>query len=222
VIGDSLYSVSGLRALVHTASRVAHAALHLARTLEREFVGIEHRVKVIEREIGAGIGNDVRTSVDHLLKWEKAAKAQLKADAQAIGRAVPVDLADAERFLGIKPGIKWLEWATGIVAGVFSLEAINLLRCTFLRNLWNNRGCGLWQGLEDILGLLFDAVLFADLCNMLPELVSLFGDFEAPLVDLIASAADAACAHPPQGWVELSAPPLSLPTVYYTGPVPGN
>jgi hypothetical protein len=64
-------------------------------------------------------------------------------------------------------------------------------------------------------------VLFVDLCELLPELESLFAAFEAPLVDLISTAADAACAQPPAGWVELSAPALSLPQVYYAGPVPG-
>jgi hypothetical protein len=65
-------------------------------------------------------------------------------------------------------------------------------------------------------------VLFADFCALLPELESLYGELEAPVVDLISSAADAVCAHPPAGWVELSAPALSLPSLYYAGPVPGN
>jgi len=222
VVGKHVYSISGLRAFVKSIAYVAHAALHLANKLERQYHGIEHRVKTIEREIGAGIGADVLPRIKTLEREVTGIEQGVIPDLRAGIKTAEGEVTQLENFIKAIPGTRYLDWAAGIVTAALGLEVWNLLRCTFLRNLWGNRGCGLWQGLDDLLGLLFDAVLFVDLCNMLPLVEGLFAEFEAPLVDLIASAADAACAHPPAGWTELSAPALSLPAVYYTGPVPGN
>ena len=217
LIGHGLYSVSGLRALVHSAVRVAHAALHLAHTLEREYHGIEHRVKVIERTIGAGIGNDVRTKVNELEHWKAGIQKRVIPGLRQGIATAEGEVSDLERWLGVKAGLSNLDWATALVATALAALGLGGLRCSTLSNLFGKRGCGLWQGLDDLLGLLFDAVLFVDLCQLLPELETLFADLEGPLVSLIASAADAACAQPPGGWTELSSPPLSLPAVYYSG-----
>lgn len=222
LVGSGLYSVSGIRALVRRISHVAHAAYSGVKTLEREFHGIEHRVKTIEREIDAGIGNDVRVAVKGLEKWEKAAKAQLKADEKAITQTLPGELTQLENFIKAIPGTRYLDWVAGIVAAGLGASLWNLFKCPTFLGKTLGRGCGLWNGIEDLFGLFIDAVIFTDLCGFLPEAEALFGDLEGPLVGLVASAADAACAHPPAGWVELAAPALSLPAVYYTGPVPGN
>ena len=221
LVGHGLYSASGLRALVHTAVRVAHAAQAGVKTLEREYHGIEHRVKTIEHTIGAGIGNDVRTRV-HELEHELHGieKRVIPGLRQGI-QAAEGEVTDLERWLGVKAGLSNLDWAKGLVVAALAALGLGGLSCSTLGNLLGKRGCGLWSGLEDLLGLLFDAVIFTDLCGLLPEVESLFAALEAPLVGLVASAADAACAHPPAGWVELSAPALSLPQVYYAGPVPG-
>ena len=222
IVGHLAYSHSGLSAAVKAATRTAHAALHLAHTLEREYHGIEHRVKTIERTIGAGIGNDVRTRVRELEHELTGIRKRVIPGLRHGIATAEGEVSDLERWLGVKAGLSNLDWAQALVATALGALGLGGLRCSTLGNLFGKRGCGLWQGLDDLLSLLFDAALFVDLCNLLPELETLFAEFEAPLVRLIASAADAACAHPPGGWVELSATPLSLPAVYYTGPVPGN
>ncbi len=73
-------------------------------------------------------------------------------------------------------------------------------------------GCGLWDDLGGLFGLLIDGLIFVDLCNVIPLIEGVLGEFEGPLVELISTAANAACAHPPGGWTELSAPPLNTPT----------
>lgn len=222
LVGHGLYSVSGLRSLVRSVSHVAHAAYSGVKTLEREYHGIEHRVKVIEHTIGAGIGNDVRSEVKALERTVHGIERRVIPGLRQGIDTAEGEVTDLERWLGVKAGLSNLDWAKGLVVAALAAIGLGGLSCSTLRSLLGSRGCGLWQGLEDLLGLLFDAVIFTDLCGVLPEAVALFGDLEAPLVDLIASAADAACAHPPAGWVELAAPSLSLPQVYYAGPVPGN
>lgn len=222
IVGHLAYTHSGLSSAVKAVSRTAHAALRLAHTLEREYKGIEHRVKTIERTLGHGIGDDVRA---HVKALERTVHGIEKRVIPGLRHGIDVaegEVTDLERWLGVKAGLSNLEWATALVATALAALGLGGLRCSTLGNLFGKRGCSLWSGLDDLLGLLFDAVIFTNLCDVLPAVETLFAPLEAPFVELIATAADAVCAQPSAGWVELSAPPLSLPAVYYTGPVPGN
>ena len=216
------HAIRAVGNLAHSLTKVWTGIEHGVRDLTRRWHGIERRVKAIERELARGIGHDLRVEVAGLrrevFKVEKPALEALR-EAEATAQAAIDDLYEWAKGKASLIGVG--TFATAIATAI-GLEAWNLLRCSLFRGLWSKRGCGLWQGLDDLLGLLVDAVLLVDFCALLPELETLFGELEAPLVELVASAADAACAHPPQGWVELAAPPLSLPAVYYTGPVPGN
>lgn len=222
LVGHLAYSGSGLRALVHAASRVAHAALHLAHTLEREYHGIEHRVKELEHEVAAGIGADVLPRIKSLDRELHKVEHKVIPAIEGEVAAVENDVTALRRWITDNIPIPGTEAFVGAIALALGLLGLGGLRCNTLLNSLKGRGCGLWQGLEDLLGLLFDAIVFTDLCGLLPEVEHLFAELEAPIVDLVASAADAACAHPPAGWSELAAPALSLPQVYYTGPSIGG
>lgn len=222
IVGHLVHANAGIRALVHSVTGIAHGVSHAVKRLEREYHGIEHRVKTIEREIGRGIGHDVRIRVKALERELTGIEQRVIPGLRQGIKAAEGEVTDLERWLGVKAGLSNLDWAKALVLTALGALGLSGLRCSTLGNLFGKRGCGLWQGLDDLLGLLFDAVFLVDLCLMLPELEALFAEFEGPLVSLISTAADAACAHPPAGWVELAAPSLSLPAVYYTGPVPGN
>ena len=99
----------------------------------------------------------------------------------------------------------------GAVAYSLTTLGVGQLTCNSAQNLMKNRQCGLWGGLDDLLNLLFDAVLFVDLCSIIPEVTTLFGEFEQPLTELISSAANAACAHPPSSFESVPALSLALP-----------
>ena len=222
IVGGALYTVTGLRALVHQLSRAVHVVLHRFVRLGRELHGIEHRVKALEHEIAAGIGEDVLPRI-------KALDRELAKVEHKVIPAIEADVATAESDISALR--KWIadniplpgtDAFAGAIAVALSLLGLGGLRCNSLLSSLRNRGCGLWQGLEDLLGLFVDAVLFVDLCRLLPELEQLFSLVEAPLVEVIASAADAACAQPPAGWTELAAPQLELPQVYYAGPAIGG
>jgi hypothetical protein len=222
IVGHLVHAQAGLRALVHGVTGIAHGISHLVKVLEREYHGIEHRVKTIERELGRGIGNDVRAHIKALERELHGIEKRVIPGLRQGIQATEGELTELERWLGVKAGLSNLDWAKALVLTALGALGLSGLRCSTLGNLFGKRGCGLWSGLDDLLSLLFDAAIFVDLCALLPELEALFAEFEAPLVSLVATAADAACAHPPAGWVELAAPSLSLPAVYYAGPVPGN
>lgn len=211
LVGNGVYSISGLRALVHRVSHVAHAAYAGVKTLEREYHGIEHRVRVIEREIGAGIGNDVRAHVKALERWEHGVQTRVIPDLRAGIKTAEGEVTQLENFIKAIPGTRYLDWAAGIVTAALGLGIVNLFRCPTFLGKTLGRGCGLWDGLESLFGLFLDAVLLADLCQVIPAAEALFADVEAPLAALISDAANAVCARPPAGWGPLSTPNLYLP-----------
>lgn len=166
LIGSHVYSISGLKALVHSASTVAHAALKLAHTLEREYHGIEHRVKVIERELGHGIGNDVRTAV-HDLEGEVGHIERKVIPGLRHGIATAeAELSDLERWLGVTSAIKFADWAAGLVLTALASLGFGFLRCSAWRGLGSRLTCGMGQLLLDLLEGAIAVMVVEDICSI--------------------------------------------------------
>ncbi len=206
------YAYAGIKDLVHRLTRTnAHADTRL-KAVQQELVRLEHREKALRRELEKGIGEDVLPRIKSLDREIAKIRTQTipairAADAQA--ESAISNLYDWAKGKAALLGVGTFAYA---VAATIGLDLWKGLRCSSLLGSLNKRGCGLWQGLEDVLGLLIDGLVFLDLCHVIPLIEGVFAEFEAPLVDLVSAAANAACAQPPSGWVTLSAPPLSLPS----------
>lgn len=153
LIGDHVYSISGLRSLVHRLEKAWHGIEHGVKTLTKEYHGLEHRVRRLERDLAGGIGNDIRLEVGKLdrelhrvttktiPRIEHEAQAA-EADVTALGKYI------ADHYVS--------NATTDIEAAVaVGLAALGLggLRCN--SNPWkdNPNACGLWGDLADLLGL---------------------------------------------------------------------
>lgn len=190
----------------------AHSVGAAVKTLEKEYHGIEHRVKTLERDIAKGIGHDLRIQVagieQDITKLENKVIPNIRADvATAEG-----DVTALRKWITANFPAVGTDAFVGAIAAALSLLGLGGLRCNSLLNSLKNRGCGLWNGLEDLLGLFVDAFALTHLCDLPKWINEILGPFEGELVNLISSAANAVCAQPPSGWAELPAPPLSLPT----------
>lgn len=221
LVGSGIYSVSGLRAFVRSISYVAHAALHLADRLQREFKGIEAGVKQIERELAQGIGNDVRISVKALEKEFAGLEKRVIPDLRAGIKTAEGEVTQLENFIKAIPGTRYLDWAAGIVAAALGTGFLNLFRCPTFLGKTLGRGCGLWNDLEDLLGLFADAILFADLCLLPTWINEIFGPIEGLVVGLISDAANSLCAQPPAGFATFTVQPGSVPPSQTAGSLPG-
>jgi len=168
-IGLIAGAVHAIRKLAEHASTVGAGIHHAVKVLQREFHGIEHRVKTLERKIGKGIGHDLRIHIKALEKWEEAAKAQLAADAKAIATTIPATITDLKNFLGIRKGISYLEWAAGIALAAIGVDALASIRCDEFGRNFRNRGCSQWGALDDLLGLLALGILAADFETLVHE-----------------------------------------------------
>jgi hypothetical protein len=222
IVGGELYRVSGLHAIVHRLSRAVHVVLHRFVVIGREVFHLQRLVKRLEHDISKGIGDDVLPRLKSLDRELARVEHKVIPAIESDVTAVEHEVGALRRWIANTIPIPGTAAFTAAIAVALGLLGLGGLRCNSLRNALGRRGCGLWQGLEDLLGLLADVVIVTDLCALLPELERLFAFFEAPLVELIASAADAVCARPSAGWVELEAPPLELPQVSYSGPSIGG
>lgn len=222
IVGGAVFRVTGLHAIVHRLSRAVHVVLHRFVVVGRELYHLRHRVKRLEHDIAKGIGDDVLPRIKSLDRELARVEQKVIPAIESDVAAVEHEVGSLRRWITDNIPIPGTRAFTAAIAATLALLGLGGLRCDSLRGALNRRGCGLWQGLEDLLGLLVDAVIVVDLCAMLPELELLFSAIEGPVVSLIASAADAACAHPDAGWVELKAPPIVPPQVYYAGPSIGG
>jgi hypothetical protein len=194
-----VYAHSGLRTLVHAIEATVHGIEHGVRDLTREWRGIEAKVKQLERDLTTGIGHDLRIGLG---KVEKTVGGIVHGTIPAINRTidgVSGELTQLENFIQAIPGVNYAEWAAGIVASVLGLEILNMLRCPSFLSSAKNRGCGLWNGLEDVLGLLFDVAIIASICDVLPWLSKGVDEVGLGLVETIHAAGLSACSgnYPP-------------------------
>ena len=225
------YQVTVATNLLHLAESVGHAVgtdvfnaarqallkgLHAAETDIRWLrKHVLRQEKIITQTVAQGVYPRLRT-LEH--EVAKTLPREIKA-ARTLAREAEDGVArlwDAVR--GISTGVSVAAVTAIVAAAIAALGDFSFLKCPEWANL-NKRGCGLWNLLDDVLSLLVDALVFVDLCEVIPEAVTIFSEFEAPLVDLISSAADAACAKPPAGWSHFNVPAGPLPPAQTTGPL---
>ena len=211
LVGKQIYSVTGLRALVHRLEKVWHGIEAGVRTLTREWHGIERRVKAIERSIAKGIGHDLRITVKALDRElhtvvEPEIRAIERADATA---AAAIDnLYEWAKGKASLLGIGTFAYAISVALGI---EAWNLLRCSVFKNFWNSRGCGLWSGLEDLLGLFVDTILLTNICELIPLMEAAISDVADPIVITLTDVGAGLCSGGIGAPPTLQVPALSLP-----------
>ena len=199
IVSEVVHAYHYLRGQVHDLTHSHTATSARVKSLEKEYRGIEHKVKQLERDLSHGIGNDVLP--------------RLKALEREAGRIENVELpaavaAQDQAQSAIDNLYAWAKGKAALVGvGTFALavsaalDAIGLsgLKCPSFLNSLKNRGCGLWNGLEDMLGLFVDVALIASICDVLPWLTKGVDDVGLGLVEAIHSSGLSLCSgtYPP-------------------------
>lgn len=153
LLAAAIYAIEHIRGIAHGAHG---AIIHLrarVKSLDKEYKGIEHRVRQLEKEFGKGIGHDLRTKVagleDDLTKLEGKVIPGLRT---AVGTA-ETDAQRALREVGSIPfpaGAK--TWAEAIAVALPAL-GLEWLRCNSNPFNGNKAACNLWGDLAGLLGL---------------------------------------------------------------------
>jgi hypothetical protein len=210
-VAQLIYDHTGLRAITHDLTRGLHGIEHRVRTLEKEWHGIDTEVKSLERAIAQGIGHDLRIQIKALERDVAKIDHKVIPAIRSEVDAIPRELADVEAWVGknfvtlTKSG---LIAATLAALGYLGLSGLN---CNALKNILGNRGCGLWNGLEDILGLLVDTALLANVCNLIGPFETIVGDVATPVVIALTDIGAGICAGSVGAPAALPVPHLHLP-----------
>lgn len=211
LVSRLIHSLAHIRALIHHATGAIAHVVPRVKTLEREWHGIEHRVKTLERQIARGIGHDLRIHVKALERELGRVEHRVIPSIRSIA-----DTAESE----VTALRKWvedhtLEAGTAAFAGavVWALGRLGLggLRCNSLLNSMNKRGCGLWNGIEDLLGLFVDTLLLTNVCTLVPVLESAVSTVADPLVIALTDVGAGLCSGGIGPAPALQVPALSLP-----------
>ena len=203
--------VAYLRALVHDLTRSHSTQASQVKTLERELHGIDRKLKTLERDVSHGIGHDVLPRLKTLdREVAKINDTTIPAIQQSESDAAS---AISNLYDWAKGKASLLGVGTFALAVSVALDSLGLggLRCPSLLSSLKNRGCGLWNGLEDVLGLLFDVTIFASICDVLPWITTGVDDIGLGLVASIHATGLTACAHN-------YPPPPAMPDVMLTAP----
>lgn len=191
----------------------AQGARRLIHYVEKQVVGIGHDVTIRLRTIEKGIGADVLPrlrSLDrrlgHVIDHDIAG---LRARAKVLER----DYDALFKWIRSHPWTLVTPAFVGAVAVALARLGLDWIRCPTAKAVFRKRGCNLWNGLDDVLGLFVDVALITNMCRVIPWLEEGFSLTAAPLVAALTKAGAGLC-DPSFGPPELlPAPGLYLPPV---------
>ncbi len=142
-----------LKGRANHAVSLAEAIPHDVRRIEREFTGIEHRVKTLEHKLAHGIGDDVLPRLKSLDKelgrLEHKTIPAIRA-AEADAESAISDLYSWARGKAALIGVGTFAFA---IAAVIGNDVFNLLKCDGAGAIARKYRCGLWNLLGNLLGL---------------------------------------------------------------------
>ena len=220
VVGNEIYSVSGLRSLVHELTKRFHGIEAGVKSLVKEWHGIEARVKALERAIAKGIGHDLRIQV-------KALERDVAKIDNTVIPAIRSEVATAENnitALGEYIRSNFVSDTTDALTAAVAVGLAGLglggLRCSNFGRLLTKFGCGLGSLLNDLLGLAISALALEAVCDFLPLLEDAFGAIIGPMTHLLNEVPLGACEQMPESWATLNVAVGPTPPAQTLGAIP--
>jgi hypothetical protein len=201
----------GVRSVVHDVAKAAHGVGGRVKALEKEYHGIEHELHHLEHEISKGIGDDVLPRIKSLEKGLTHVENKVIPDIRSIAQTAENDVAALRKWVTDNIPLIGTSVFAGAVAVALGALGLGGLRCNTLLNSLKNRGCGLWSGLEDLLGLFVDTLLLTNVCTILPFLETAVSDVADPIVIALTDVGAGLCSGGIGAAPALQVPALSLP-----------
>ena len=153
VVGGHVYSVSGLKSLVHYLTRLEHVTAARIRPLVRRLDHLLHRVHALEHDIAKGIGEDVLPRIRSLDRELHRLETKTIPRIEAEARTAEQDVTALGEYVRA-------HYLTNTAADIEAAVAIGLaalglggLRCNSNPFKDNPNACGLWNDLSALLGL---------------------------------------------------------------------
>lgn len=153
IVGTLVSAYHLLRRLVHGIHSTTQGFGHAIRRLEREYHGIEHRVRVIEREIGQGIGHDLRVRVAGLEAEVGTLENKIIPSIRTAVNTAEGEVSALRKWVTDNIPLPGTKTFLAAVAVALSALGLDWLKCNSAKNVLNNRTCSLWNTLDDLLAL---------------------------------------------------------------------
>lgn len=185
ILGNQLYSVTGLRSLVHRLEKVWHGIEHGVRDLTKAEHKLAHKVHVLEQEISKGIGEDVLPRVKTLEREITHVENKVIPDIRAGINTAETDISELAKYIADN-FVTDAQLATeATAAAILAVAGLSWLRCNSNPFMNNRNACGLWGDLANLLAL---AVISAATLASIYELIAI-AQKVTPTITQIASEA---------------------------------
>lgn len=215
-----------IHALPNSVTHLVHSITTRVVTVERTVVKIPKLTKAqIRAAIAVAIPGIIAPELPYL-EWLKNHLKQLERAAAGAAAGTIAGVLDWERgvggrlnrdITGLRKRIGKLEKlsagtiAAGAVALALARLGLSWIRCENNKKV-GKAICGLPSNLlNDVLGLLTDAVILTNICTIIPLMEQGFELVEAPLAEFTSGALALACAGKYPGGPALTIPALQLP-----------
>ena len=234
-IGTALHSVArfldwtGATFLGIGAFSVSVARLIGEAVTHGELAHLERRLRGLLRSTEGAIAGEVGRAIHHLTRLVNSVAQgvypRIGALEHDVTKVIPREIGNLRKgTIALEDSIIKL-WAkvrslpttaditTAVAAAIaaLGLAGLDLLRCAESGALFSKRGCGLWNLLDDALGLFFDALVVASICEVIPLLEEAFSAIASPLIGTVAAAGAGLCNPSDAQAPALAVPSLSLP-----------
>src|SRR5690348_8272803 len=160
----------GIHALRHgltDLTRGNHSIGGRIKTLEREFVGIEHGVRSFERDFGKVLHKDVLPHLTTLDKEIGHLEGVVIPDLRALANGAEAEVSTLQKWISQHIPLPGTLAFAGAVAWALTKLGLDWIKCNSARNVFNKRGCGLWNDLDALLGAAFIAAEIATLDELI-------------------------------------------------------
>ncbi len=210
IVGTLVAAALGLWELgqyvVHVAPRIIHKTVHETVTkpitkvirvtsavTKAQFRALTHRVDAIAHRVA---------HLTHVIG----------ADVAALPARVGVSARQLRRLTRRLSKVEKATVGAGAAALVLAALArlgLGWVKCESAKGFFRRRGCNAWNLLDDVLGLLADVVLLANICQVIPWLADGFEAVAAPVIENLGKAGAGLCnaSYAP-------APKAAPPTLY--------
>lgn len=187
------HAINRLGTRQHALARAAPTAAGQIRDLRREYNGIAHQVRDLQRELGHGIGDDVLPRIKRLEREAAQVRKQIRDVVIPAENTLTGEIGNIFDWARGKAALLGIGTFATAVAAALGLKSLSGFLCNEFRNILG-RGCsGLWGGLDDLLGLFVDVLIFTNVCDILDFLSPLVSDIAAPVVTALSDVGAGLC-----------------------------
>lgn len=167
---------AGIRALVHRLTATNTHSTARLKAVTRELNHLERRERALRRELDKGIGEDVLPRIKSLDREIHKIRTQTIPAIRAQDAANTSEIGHIWDWVRGKASVIGVGTFATAVTAVLATLGLDWLACRGRDNVNGKSGCGLWNEIEQVLGLMAAGLVLADFETLVREAQGLEDD----------------------------------------------